>query len=44
MEKEHIVLPTDLSDPEDFDVTREAMERGLRDRLIRSESACAVSL
>ncbi len=35
MKKEHIVLPADPSDPEDFDVTREAMERGQRARLIR---------
>ena len=35
VKKEHIVLPADPSDPEDFDVTQEAMERGQRARLIR---------
>lgn len=35
MKKEHIILPADPSDPEDFDVTPEAMARGQRARLIR---------
>ncbi|WP_037088330.1 helix-turn-helix domain-containing protein [Cereibacter sphaeroides] len=35
MKKEPIVLPADPSDPEDFDVTAEAMDRGQRARLIR---------
>lgn len=33
MKKEHIVLPSE--DAEDFDVTSDAMQRGLRARLIR---------
>jgi putative transcriptional regulator len=36
VKKEHIVQPAEPSDPEDFDVTDEAMERGQRARLIRS--------
>ena len=32
---ERIVLPADPADPEDFDVTEEAMERGQRARQIR---------
>ncbi|NGM46792.1 helix-turn-helix domain-containing protein [Rhodobacter sp. SGA-6-6] len=35
MKKEHIVLPADPDDPEDFDVTAEALDRGQRARLIR---------
>ncbi|AFN57578.1 putative transcriptional regulator [Zymomonas mobilis] len=35
MKKEHIILPADPNDPEDFAVSREALERGLRGRLIR---------
>ncbi|AZB71226.1 XRE family transcriptional regulator (plasmid) [Cereibacter sphaeroides WS8N] len=35
VKKEPIVLPADPSDPEDFDVTAEAMDRGQRARLIR---------
>ncbi len=35
MKKEHIILPADPSDAEDFDVTAEAMDRGQRARLIR---------
>jgi predicted transcriptional regulator len=36
---EHIVLPADPADPEDFDVTAEAMERAQRARLIRQAMA-----
>jgi putative transcriptional regulator len=32
---EPIILPADPADPEDFDVTAEALERGQRARLIR---------
>jgi len=35
VKKEHTILPADPVDPEDFDVTREAMDRGQRARLIR---------
>ena len=35
MKKEHIILSADPSDPEDFDVYQEAMDRGQRARLIR---------
>lgn len=35
MKNEPIVLPADPDDIEDFDVTDEALERGLRSRLIR---------
>ena len=35
MKNEHIILPADAADPDDFDVTAEAMERGQRARLIR---------
>ncbi len=35
MKRKHIVLPADPNDPEDFDVTAEAMDRGQRARLIR---------
>lgn len=35
MKKDHIVLSADPADPEDFDVTAEAMDRGQRARLIR---------
>ena len=35
MKRKPIVLPADPADPEDFDVTDEAMDRGLRARLIR---------
>jgi putative transcriptional regulator len=33
--KERIALPADPSDPEDFEVTPEALDRGQRARLIR---------
>lgn len=36
VKKEHIVLPADLSDAEDFDVTAEGLDRGQRARLIRT--------
>ena len=36
MRKDRIILPADPNDPEDFDVTAEGMERGLRARLIRT--------
>lgn len=36
MRKDRIVLPADPNDPDDFDVTSEAMERGQRARLIRT--------
>ena len=35
MKKEPIILPADPSDPEDFDVSPEALDRGQRARLIR---------
>lgn len=35
MKKEHIVLPADPGDPEDFDVTSEAIDRAQRARLVR---------
>ena len=35
MKKKHIILSADPSDPEDFDVSQEAMDRGQRARLIR---------
>ena len=35
MKKEHIIFSADPSDPEDFDVSSEAMGRGQRARLIR---------
>jgi putative transcriptional regulator len=35
VKKEHIILPADLADPEDRDVSIEGMERGQRARLIR---------
>lgn len=35
MKKDHIVLPADDADAEDFDVTLEALDRGQRARLIR---------
>ena len=35
MRKEPIVLPADPSDPEDFDATAAALERGQKARLIR---------
>ena len=35
MKRKPIVLPSDPVDPEDFDVTDEALDRGLRARLIR---------
>lgn len=34
--KDHIVIPADPDDPEDFDVTAKGMERGQRARLIRT--------
>lgn len=36
MKKEPIILPADPADPEDFDATPEALERGQRARLIRT--------
>ena len=36
MRKDRIILPADPNDSEDFDVTAEGMERGLRARLIRT--------
>ena len=36
MKKERITLPSDPSDPEDFDVTAGAMDRAQRARLIRT--------
>lgn len=35
MKNEHIILSADPSDPKDFDVSQEAMDRGQRARLIR---------
>nr|CAD6610436.1 transcriptional regulator [Rhizobium sp. Khangiran2] len=35
MKNEPIILPADPADPEDFNVTAEALERGQRARLIR---------
>lgn len=35
MKREHIALPADPADGEDFDVTAEALDRGQRARLIR---------
>ncbi|MGN6771893.1 MAG: helix-turn-helix domain-containing protein [Rhizobiaceae bacterium] len=35
MKNNHIMLPVDRSDPEDFDVTGEALDRAQRARLIR---------
>ncbi|WP_421591537.1 helix-turn-helix domain-containing protein [Shinella sp. M27] len=35
MKKTPIILPSDPADPEDFDITVEAMNRGQRARLIR---------
>ncbi len=35
MKNEHITLPADPSDAEDFEVTAEALDRGQRARLIR---------
>lgn len=35
-DKDDIVLPADPNDSEDFDVTAEGLERGMRARLIRS--------
>ena len=35
MKKEHIILPSDPTDPEDFDASAEALDRGQRARLIR---------
>lgn len=35
MKKEHIELPADPTDAEDFDVTEDALDRGQRARLIR---------
>jgi len=35
VKNEHIILSADPSDPEDFDVSQEAMDRGQRARLIR---------
>lgn len=36
MKKERIVLRSDPGDPEDFEVTAEALDRGQRARLIRA--------
>lgn len=35
MKKDHIILPADLADAEDRDVSSEGLERGQRARLIR---------
>jgi putative transcriptional regulator len=35
VKKERIILPADPADPEDFDVTPEALDRGQRARLFR---------
>ncbi len=35
MKKEPIILPSDPCDPEDFDVSAEALDRAQRSRLIR---------
>ncbi len=35
MNNDHIIIPADPNDPEDFPVTQEALERGQRARLIR---------
>ena len=35
MKKEHIILLSDPTDPEDFDASAEALDRGQRARLIR---------
>lgn len=35
MKKDPIILPADPSDPEDFDVSLDALDRGQRARLIR---------
>lgn len=35
MKNEHIALPADPADPEDFDVTAASLDRGQRARLIR---------
>lgn len=35
MKKEHIAIPADPDDDEDFDVSIEAMERGQRARVVR---------
>lgn len=39
MKKEPIKLPADPADPEDFDVTAEAMDRAQRSRFIRKVRA-----
>jgi putative transcriptional regulator len=39
VKKEPIILPADPADPEDFDVTAEAMDRGQRARLVRKTRA-----
>lgn len=39
MKNAHIILPADPSDPEDFDVTVEALDRAQRARLIRRTRA-----
>jgi putative transcriptional regulator len=36
VKKEHIAVPADPADAEDFDVTVEALDRGQRARLIRT--------
>ncbi|MBZ8134024.1 helix-turn-helix domain-containing protein [Afifella sp. IM 167] len=35
MKKDRIVLPADPQDPEDFDVSAEAMDRGQKARIVR---------
>jgi len=35
VKKEHIIIPADPNDEEDFDVTQEALDRAQRSRLIR---------
>ena len=39
MKNEHIILPADPADSEDFDVTSDALDRGQRARLIRKTRA-----
>jgi putative transcriptional regulator len=39
VKKEHITLPADPDDAEDFGIGAEALERGLRSRLIRETRA-----
>jgi putative transcriptional regulator len=36
VKKERIILPSDPTDPEDFDASAEALDRGQRARLVRA--------